>query len=108
MSKKDNFYIKKMNGICPQEDVLYDLLDCYEHLELYAMLKGLCTKSLEIKVNRNDLLSIKSIILNYYSQLDHGVTQEGRFARHTNHIVHEFEQYTKKKIVHCDRINRRS
>ena len=62
MSKKDNFYIKKMNGICPQEDVLYDLLDCYEHLELYAMLKGLCTKSLEIKVNRNDLLSIKSII----------------------------------------------
>jgi hypothetical protein len=108
MSKKDSFYIKKMNGICPQEDVLYDLLNSYEHLELYAMLKGLSTKTQEIKVNLKMTCNKINFLINNFFQLDHRITQKGRFARYTNNFVHEFKQYSEKKIVYCNRINRRS
>jgi ATP-binding cassette, subfamily A (ABC1), member 5 len=48
------FRIREMSGICPQHDVLYDLLNCVEHLELYASLKGV-PKNL-IKQKTNELL----------------------------------------------------
>ncbi len=38
-------------GVCSQENVLYDILNCYEHLELYFILKGLLDKHMESKVN---------------------------------------------------------
>ena len=40
-----------MTGYCPQQDSLYDLLTCYEHLELYAILKGIPKKIIQTKVN---------------------------------------------------------
>ena len=46
--------VREMTGVCPQHDVLYDLLNPVEHLELYARLKGL--KSKEIAAKIEDLL----------------------------------------------------
>ena len=43
-----------MTGVCPQHDVLYDLLNCKEHLELFAMLKGVSSDAIPGKVE--DLL----------------------------------------------------
>ena len=39
-----------MCGICPQQDILYDLLNCIEHLQLYARLKGIDSKEISEKV----------------------------------------------------------
>ena len=33
-----------------QQDILYDLLDCYEHLELYAILKNVPNCQINKKV----------------------------------------------------------
>jgi ATP-binding cassette, subfamily A (ABC1), member 5 len=44
------YRIRKICGICPQHDILYDLLTCYDHLELYAMLKGIPPKEIKAKV----------------------------------------------------------
>jgi ABC-type multidrug transport system ATPase subunit len=44
------YRIRKLCGICPQHDILYDLLTCYDHLELYAMLKGIPPKEIKAKV----------------------------------------------------------
>lgn len=54
-SPNDMFKIRKKCGICSQQDVLYDLLSCYEHLELYAMLKGVKRTDLNKKIE--DLLA---------------------------------------------------
>jgi len=51
------FRIRTQIGICPQQNVLYDLLTCYEHLELYAMLKGIKKKEIKHKV----ITTIKNI-----------------------------------------------
>lgn len=41
-----------MSGVCLQQDVLYDLLDCYEHLELYAYLKNVPRNQINAKVKK--------------------------------------------------------
>jgi ATP-binding cassette, subfamily A (ABC1), member 5 len=38
--------VREMCGVCPQQDIIYDLLNPYEHLEFYAYIKG---------VNRQDM-----------------------------------------------------
>ncbi len=37
--KDDVLALRRITGLCPQQDRLYDLLTCSEHLELYARLK---------------------------------------------------------------------
>lgn len=32
--------LRKIMGVCPQHDILFDNLTCKEHLELYAAFKG--------------------------------------------------------------------
>nr|QNH67926.1 ATP-binding cassette transporter subfamily A member 5 X3 [Brachionus plicatilis] len=49
-SDSDLLHIRKMSGVCLQQDVLYDLLDCYEHLELYAYLKNVPRKQIKDKI----------------------------------------------------------
>ena len=39
-----------MSGVCPQHDVLYDNLNCIEHLEVYASLKNVPRQSLDNEV----------------------------------------------------------
>lgn len=46
------FKIRKISGICPQQDVLYDYLNPIEHLELYAKLKGIPRKQIKSKVQK--------------------------------------------------------
>lgn len=50
MSDSDLYHIRKMSGVCLQQDVLYDLLDCTEHLELYAYLKEIPKDQIKPKV----------------------------------------------------------
>nr|QUF59433.1 ATP-binding cassette transporter Abca5 [Brachionus angularis] len=54
LSNDDLFQIRKLSGICPQQNVLYDSLNCVEHLELFAYLKGIPRK--EIKSKTEELL----------------------------------------------------
>ncbi len=58
MSSADLVELRKNIGICPQEDILYDLLNCEEHLELYAKLKGVASKEIMFKVMRSISLKI--------------------------------------------------
>lgn len=39
-----------LNSYLKLKDVLYDLLNCYEHLELYAKLKGIPSDEIKNKV----------------------------------------------------------
>nr|APD26541.1 ATP-binding cassette transporter subfamily A member 5 X1 protein [Brachionus koreanus] len=50
LSDRDLIDIRKMSGVCLQQDVLYDLLDCYEHLELYAYLKNVPRNQINDKI----------------------------------------------------------
>nr|APD26543.1 ATP-binding cassette transporter subfamily A member 5 X2 protein [Brachionus koreanus] len=50
LSDRDLNDIRKMSGVCLQQDVLYDLLDCYEHLELYAYLKNMPRNQIKEKI----------------------------------------------------------
>ncbi|RNA41260.1 ATP-binding cassette sub-family A member 5-like isoform X1 [Brachionus plicatilis] len=50
LSDRDLYYVRKMSGVCPQQNVLYDLLDCYEHLELYAYLKNVPRNQIKDKI----------------------------------------------------------
>ena len=64
VTRKSGFNnVKKFLGICTQSDVLYDLLTCYEHLELYARLKGLQISDTKLKITELlasvDLLDLK-------------------------------------------------
>lgn len=40
-----------MCGICPQQDILYDELTCFEHLELYSSIKGIQKDQIKNKVS---------------------------------------------------------
>nr|QNH67864.1 ATP-binding cassette transporter subfamily A member 5 [Brachionus rotundiformis] len=51
LSDNDLPKIRKMSGVCLQQDVLYDLLDCFEHLELYAYLKNVPKNQIKDKIN---------------------------------------------------------
>lgn len=48
--KSDQNAIRKMTGVCSQQDRLYDLLTCYEHVELYARLKSVPKSMIKTKV----------------------------------------------------------
>ena len=39
-----------MSGVCPQHDVLYDDLNCIEHLEVFANLKNVKHEKLKNEV----------------------------------------------------------
>lgn len=53
VTKKSDFNkVRKHLGVCTQYDCLYDLITCYEHLELYAMLKGIHRTDLKTKINK--------------------------------------------------------
>ena len=51
LNSNDMFELRKISGICPQQDVLYDLLNCDDHLELYAKLKGIPNKDIPSKID---------------------------------------------------------
>ena len=39
-----------MSGVCPQHDVLYDDLDSFQHLEVFASLKNIPRANLKHEV----------------------------------------------------------
>ena len=44
--------IRKLVGVCPQHDVLYDRLTVEEHIELYSIVKGVPAHDLAASVTR--------------------------------------------------------
>lgn len=44
--------IRKFLGICPQHNVLFDDLTVKEHLELYALIKGVPENDLDLEVKQ--------------------------------------------------------
>ncbi|XP_035824811.1 ATP-binding cassette sub-family A member 5 [Aplysia californica] len=44
--------IRKMCGICPQHNILYDALSCREHLELFASIKGVPDHQIKTAVEK--------------------------------------------------------
>jgi ATP-binding cassette, subfamily A (ABC1), member 3 len=44
--------IRRMLGVCPQHDTLYEDLTVEEHLNLYATFKGLDSEERESEVNK--------------------------------------------------------
>ncbi|CAK1589994.1 unnamed protein product [Parnassius mnemosyne] len=44
--------IRQMIGVCPQQDVLFDLLSVREHLEFFAAVKGIPSKRLPDEVHK--------------------------------------------------------
>lgn len=44
--------IRKITGLCPQYDVLSDDMTCKEHLMLYASLKGIKARNLQVEVRK--------------------------------------------------------
>ena len=52
MNILDNLdYFRKKIGICPQHDVLFEQLTVKEHLELFALFKGVETENIESEIN---------------------------------------------------------
>lgn len=50
----------KVQGVCPQFDVLWDLLSAREHLSIYGRIKGLVGKELELAIEESlDLFGLK-------------------------------------------------
>ena len=39
--KESMYKVRKMIGVCPQDDILWDTLTAYEHLKFYALFQGL-------------------------------------------------------------------
>ena len=44
--------IRKFMGVCPQHDILFDNLTVKEHLELFAVFKGMDNKEIEAAVKK--------------------------------------------------------
>ena len=42
--------IRRITGVCPQHDVLFDDLTCEEHLLFYAAIKGVSRQQLDEQV----------------------------------------------------------
>ena len=42
--------LREMTGVCPQHNILFDLLTCAEHLRLFAGLKGVPEDQIEKEV----------------------------------------------------------
>ncbi|KAF3783029.1 ATP-binding cassette sub-family A member 3 [Nymphaea thermarum] len=52
-SSADMLAIRRMIGVCPQFDVLWDTLSAEEHLELFARIKGLSPGSIKLIVEQS-------------------------------------------------------
>lgn len=48
----DMFEIRQMIGVCPQQDVLFDLLSVKEHLQFFAAVKGMPRKRLSEAIHK--------------------------------------------------------
>ncbi|GBP64686.1 ATP-binding cassette sub-family A member 5 [Eumeta japonica] len=48
----DMHEIRQMIGVCPQQDVLFDLLTAKEHLKFFAAIKGIPRKNISSEVQR--------------------------------------------------------
>lgn len=44
--------IRKFMGVCPQHDILFDNLTVKEHLELFAVFKGMDSKDIDQAVEK--------------------------------------------------------
>ncbi|XP_067014846.1 cholesterol transporter ABCA5 [Anabrus simplex] len=51
-SANDMYAIRSMTGVCPQHDILFDLLTPREHLEFYAAVKGVPPSLIDYEVAR--------------------------------------------------------
>ncbi|GLH01026.1 Probable multidrug resistance-associated protein lethal(2)03659 [Gryllus bimaculatus] len=51
-SPSDMYAIRSMTGVCPQQDILFDVLTPQEHLEFYAAVKGVPPSLMKYEVTR--------------------------------------------------------
>ena len=42
--------VRKVLGVCPQHDILYDLLTVQEHLELFAAIKDIPSEEVQVQI----------------------------------------------------------
>lgn len=47
----DMYMIRSMTGVCPQHDILFDLLTPREHLEFFAAVRGIPRKQIDHEVS---------------------------------------------------------
>ncbi|XP_066591826.1 cholesterol transporter ABCA5-like [Prorops nasuta] len=63
--------IRSMTGVCPQHDILFDLLTPREHLQFFAAVRGIPRRSIEHEVNKTlkdiDLLEKADTFAKYLS-----------------------------------------
>ena len=71
LSSSDMLQIRQQTGICPQQDILYNDLNSWEHLELYANLKGIQGEEAEAKsrdlLNKLDLYDSRLTLAKHLS-----------------------------------------
>lgn len=48
--KQDLDEVRKITGYCPEQDRLYEQLNCYEHLEIFARIKEIPSREIEMKI----------------------------------------------------------
>ena len=69
--KKSISTIRKMMGICPQHDILFDDLTAREHIELYAGLKGVPIEEQQVLIQERlqlvRLLNVADVRAGTYS-----------------------------------------
>ena len=56
--------IRKSLGLCPQRDILYDLLTVEEHLKFIAKIKGVAEEKIEKNIDYV-ITKVLIILLNY-------------------------------------------
>ena len=65
------YEIKKIMGVCPQHDILFEELTAVEHIQLYAGLKGVHKKEINALVKERleavKLFTVKDNLVHTYS-----------------------------------------
>ncbi|XP_066148886.1 cholesterol transporter ABCA5-like [Euwallacea fornicatus] len=51
-NQNDMDQVRRMTGVCPQHDILFDNLSPREHLEFFATVKGISSKNIDHEVTR--------------------------------------------------------
>ena len=65
-------HIRSMTGVCPQHNILFDTLSCWEHLDVYCNLKGVPRNRIkqEVCVFYNNVLDVHCLVINRSGEIN--------------------------------------
>lgn len=62
----DMHMIRSMTGVCPQHDILFDLLTPREHLEFFAAVRGIPRSMIEPEVKKFNYLNFQKVKISIF------------------------------------------